>query len=490
MLKVDIFMKKALIALLIILILLTALYIFRDPIIDFLPIDQSGWKERDGNMYLLDEDGDPRTGWVSLDSSTYFFREDGAMHTGWLEQSGERYYFTENGRMLTSWQEADGLKRCFASDGKLCTGLWEEDGKRYFLDGNGTPLSCFLPMGDRVCYIFEDGEIRTGWLELDSSRYYLDGDSLVHTGWLEAEELRYYLSEADGHMVTGWVETPEGTFYLHPDGTLATGLTEIDGILHNLDENGAPVSGWVELDGQRYYFGEAGLLYAGWLELDGVKYYLLEGGIPAVGKLVLGEQAYFFSSTGMNFIMVNPWHSLPEDFEPELTEAHGARLDPACQEALGKMLADCRAAGFSPQIVSSYRSIADQRANLQRMVQSMGGDYAAATKIVAVPGTSEHHLGLAFDIVDSGYPKLNHQQADMPTQKWLMEHCWEYGFILRYPEDSTEITGIIWEPWHYRYVGVEMALEIRDLGGITLEEYIDMLTNDGTTCGGKSADSE
>ena len=115
----------------------------------------------------------------------------------------------------------------------------------------------------------------------------------------------------------------------------------------------------------------------------------------------------------------------------------------------------------------------------------MGGDYAAATKIVAVPGTSEHHLGLAFDIVDSAYPKLNHQQATMPAQKWLMEHCWEYGFILRYPENSTDITGIIWEPWHYRYVGVEMALEIRDLGGIPLEVYIDNLTNDGTTCGGK-----
>ena len=71
---------------------------------------------------------------------------------------------------------------------------------------------------------------------------------------------------------------------------------------------------------------------------------------------------------------------------------------------------------------------------------------------------------------------------------WLAENAWRYGFILRYPLDTTEITGIIYEPWHYRYVGVEMALEIRDLGGITLEEYIDNLTNDGTTCGGQKAE--
>ena len=148
------------------------------------------------------------------------------------------------------------------------------------------------------------------------------------------------------------------------------------------------------------------------------------------------------------------------------------------------MLEDCRAAGCYPRIVSSYRSIADQRVNLQNMINSMGGDYEAATKIVAVPGTSEHHLGLAFDIVDANYPKLNHDQAKMPTQKWLMENSWKYGFIMRYPEGTTDITGIIYEPWHYRYVGREMAAELYELG-VCLEVYIDNLTNDGTTCGGK-----
>ena len=99
-----------------------------------------------------------------------------------------------------------------------------------------------------------------------------------------------------------------------------------------------------------------------------------------------------------------------------------------------------------------------------------------AKKWVAVPGTSEHQLGLAVDIIDSNYGYLDDYQASMPTQKWLMEHCWEYGFILRYPEGTTEITGIIYEPWHYRYVGVEVAMEMKQLG-VTLEEYLGAVQN-------------
>ena len=94
---------------------------------------------------------------------------------------------------------------------------------------------------------------------------------------------------------------------------------------------------------------------------------------------------------------------------------------------------------------------------------------------VAIPGTSEHHTGLAVDIVDASYNHLNHEQAKRPTQKWLMEHCHEYGFILRYPKGKTDSTGIIYEPWHYRYVGTELAQELHD-AGLTLEEYLQNLT--------------
>ena len=81
-----------------------------------------------------------------------------------------------------------------------------------------------------------------------------------------------------------------------------------------------------------------------------------------------------------------------------------------------------------------------------------------------------------MDIVDTRLWALEWEQADLPAQKWLMEHCWEYGFILRYPKDKIDVTGIIYEPWHYRYVGKELAAELHELG-LTLEEYIHSLTD-------------
>ena len=94
-----------------------------------------------------------------------------------------------------------------------------------------------------------------------------------------------------------------------------------------------------------------------------------------------------------------------------------------------------------------------------------------AALTVAVPGTGEHELGLAADLMDESYPYLDEEQENTPTQRWLMENSWRYGFILRYPNGTTEITGILYEPWHYRYVGRGPAEEIHRMG-VTLEEYL------------------
>ena len=88
---------------------------------------------------------------------------------------------------------------------------------------------------------------------------------------------------------------------------------------------------------------------------------------------------------------------------------------------------------------------------------------------MAVPGTSEHQLGLAVDIVDVNQQVLEEEQEDTPTQQWLLANSWKYGFILRYPENKSSITGITYEPWHYRYVGRQAAQEIYSQG-ICLEE--------------------
>lgn len=178
--------------------------------------------------------------------------------------------------------------------------------------------------------------------------------------------------------------------------------------------------------------------------------------------------------------LVNPDHPLSEDFEaPELTELiNDQSFDTRAYPHLQEMIDAARAEGFRPLICSSFRTWEDQTWLFDRKVKScielgMAPSQAQteAAIWVAKPGTSEHQLGLAVDIVSMQYQVLDDAQADTPLQQWLMAHCWEYGFILRYPEDKTDITKIGFEPWHYRYVGKEAAKAIMD-AGICLEEYL------------------
>ena len=182
--------------------------------------------------------------------------------------------------------------------------------------------------------------------------------------------------------------------------------------------------------------------------------------------------------------LVNPWNTIPDGYEPQLcTLSDGQQIDRRCYDDLMQMLDDCRAAGNSPYICSAYRTWDKQQALFDNKIQRLENEgYDAETarveaaKVVAAPGTSEHQLGLAADIIDTGYTNLDEGQENTATQQWLMAHCWDYGFILRYPNGTTDITGIIYEPWHYRYVGRTAAAQIHELG-VTFEEYIDMFYN-------------
>lgn len=177
--------------------------------------------------------------------------------------------------------------------------------------------------------------------------------------------------------------------------------------------------------------------------------------------------------------LVNPWTPLPEGYQPTLaTVENGYQVDQRCAADLEAMLAACREAGLSPVLCSAYRTQEKQTAlyeNLvgKRMAQGLSREDAEtqAAKEVARPGTSEHQLGLAVDIVDASYQLLDTHQEDTPVQQWLMEHCWEYGFLLRYPPDKGAVTGIIYEPWHYRYVGRDHAQAIGQ-AGLCLEEFL------------------
>ncbi len=182
--------------------------------------------------------------------------------------------------------------------------------------------------------------------------------------------------------------------------------------------------------------------------------------------------------------LVNPWNTIPENWQVELVSiGSGHQVDRRCCEDLMAMLAACRAAGLKPIVRSSYRTQATQKQlyeNKVRQWKSYGYSDAEARKtaatIVAVPGTSEHQLGWAVDLVDASYQVLDEKQAETPAQQWLMEHSWEYGFILRYPTDKSDLTGIIYEPWHYRYVGRTYAEQIHE-SGLCLEEWLTLREN-------------
>ena len=127
-----------------------------------------------------------------------------------------------------------------------------------------------------------------------------------------------------------------------------------------------------------------------------------------------------------------------------------------------------REQGLSVYLSSTYRDYATQTYLYNRKVSQYGEEIAKT--IVAPPGTSEHQLGLAVDIVDAHNQLLDASQEDMPVQQWLIANSWTYGFVLRYPQEKSDVTGIIYEPWHYRYVGRDAAREMHELG-VCLEEY-------------------
>ena len=190
-----------------------------------------------------------------------------------------------------------------------------------------------------------------------------------------------------------------------------------------------------------------------------------------------------------NLRLVNREHPLDADFEPgnlaELPDASWVephvnhRVDARIVEDLAAMLTAAEAEGAHPVICSSFRTYDYQenlfenrieRAEREEHLEGTEAEEAAAFW-VAPPGASEHQTGLAVDIVDADYLELDEGQEETATQQWLMIHCAEYGFILRYPTDKSATTGIGYEPWHYRYVGKEAASDIAE-SGLCLEEWL------------------
>lgn len=182
------------------------------------------------------------------------------------------------------------------------------------------------------------------------------------------------------------------------------------------------------------------------------------------------------SKSDWQLILVNRSNPIPDDYSVNLTQLkNNQSVDSRIYPSLQKMFDDMRAKGLIPTISSSYRTAQKQQSLLdekitayQREGYSEKEAEALAKEWVAIPGTSEHQLAMAVDITSSD----RNTQNPSVIWEWLMDNSYKYGFILRYPEDKTDITGTMYEPWHYRYVGKEAAKEIYEQR-ICLEEYLE-----------------
>ncbi|MGY3185616.1 M15 family metallopeptidase [Lysinibacillus sp. TE18511] len=162
-------------------------------------------------------------------------------------------------------------------------------------------------------------------------------------------------------------------------------------------------------------------------------------------------------------LLANKIYPLPSTFAPG--------ENPEARQALDQMLADAKQQGFDLVAFSGYRSF-DYQTKLYNNYVNRDGQ-AAADRYSARPGYSEHQTGLAFDIGERGKEDLwlTEEFGETPAGQWLMTHAQDFGFILRFPKDKEDITGYMYESWHYRYVGSDKAKEIKKQN-ITLEEYL------------------
>ena len=175
------------------------------------------------------------------------------------------------------------------------------------------------------------------------------------------------------------------------------------------------------------------------------------------------------------FLLANIDNNIAEYVPPEIVNIEGQYFDSRIVDAMNSFVADTRAQGLSVYLSSGYRSYSDQAANYQRVVNNgyVDGKTWDGFYVSMPAGTSEHQTGLVCDITDIYYPLKDKLIENTETYKYMSAHCQEYGFIVRYPDGKQDITGVMYEPWHFRYVGEDCAAYIME-NDLCLEEFISL----------------
>lgn len=205
------------------------------------------------------------------------------------------------------------------------------------------------------------------------------------------------------------------------------------------------------------------------------------------------EPEMFVTPTGVeldkNFgrlLLINGNHALPDDYDTNVREYlveiddkyrnndYVTQIHRDVYPYITAMVAAAQADGVDLQVWSPFRSYSIQNDLFQKQVARVGGDEEKAATVVARPGTSEHNTGLCadFNMADDAFEST-------PMFEWMCKYAEDYGFILRYPKEKEHITGVIYESWHWRFVGINNAQLINELG-LTLEEFIEMEEFDPT----------
>lgn len=199
-----------------------------------------------------------------------------------------------------------------------------------------------------------------------------------------------------------------------------------------------------------------------------------QGELPLLNSLHIGTNEAN-TSLGWNLILVNKDHYIPNNYKVDLTElSNGEKVDSRIYPELQAMFDDARADGLQLFVREGYRTMEEQQKIMDdKIIGYQENGYSKreakmlAEEYVAIPGTSEHQLGISVDI-NADTSKCSSDTV----YTWLDENAYKYGFIKRYPSHKTDITGVNDEPWHYRYVGKKAAKEIKEKG-LCLEEYVE-----------------
>ncbi len=187
-----------------------------------------------------------------------------------------------------------------------------------------------------------------------------------------------------------------------------------------------------------------------------------------------------FDASDWRLVLINKQHPIPDGYDFKLGSfASGMRCDERVIEDLLLMMQAAKKDGFNLVVISPYRTSDHQEDNFNNKIRkymrtglSYMEAYKVTSQVVTVPGCSEHEVGLALDITSETYLDLERGFADTKEGQWLADHSYEYGFIVRYPEEKEYITSIIYEPWHFRYVGREAASVMKE-ENLCLEEFWD-----------------